>query len=77
MNYYGHAVRPAIRTYRREHIEPVAGQVRADSHGWEKNPTNPNPNIKSFNVLSVNEGYNGSTQVWCRNFIDKPFKNAN
>ena len=58
MNYYGHAVRPAIRTYRREHIEPVAGQVRADSNRWEKYPTNPNPNIKSFNVLSVNEGYN-------------------
>ena len=57
MNYYGHVVRPAIRTYCREHIEPVAGQVRADSHGWGKNPTNPNPNIKSFNVRSVNEGY--------------------
>ena len=51
MNYYGHVVRPAIRTYRRKHIDPVAGQVRADSNRWGKTPTSPNPNIKTSVLL--------------------------
>ena len=53
MNYYGHVVPPAIQTYRRKHIEPVAGQVRADSNCWGKTPTSQTPTLKRLMLYAV------------------------